>query len=178
MIQHKLRRLHLGFVTAIVAYLVIKIEAYLFDLKSGFCGTQPWGFKSEKNCSPGGWIEWEDVKWGWMIWLRGLYGGENAGGIVVYFFIAVSAILNTSETTAFRLTIISRMVDGAGGVLLDINDLPDGFHSIRDHSRRNVCTATEIQDGQEVCDSRERTFRGNGALILHYYPRSPERSDE
>jgi hypothetical protein len=146
-IEHELRRVHLGFVTALVAYLVIKIEAYSFDLKSGFCSVQPWGFKSEKNCAPGGWVEWEDVEWGWMIWLRGLYGGDNAGEIVVYFLIAVSVALDSSETTASRLIVMLRFADGPGSVLFGIDDLLDGLYAIRDDSRRNVCTTTEIQTG-------------------------------
>jgi hypothetical protein len=78
-----------GIVTALVAFLVIRIEAFLFDLKSGICTTDLWKMRSEKACPAGGWKEWSTFNSGWTNWLKGLYGGRHFEA-VVYFCIAVS----------------------------------------------------------------------------------------
>lgn len=75
--------------TALVAFLVIKIEAFLFDLKSGICTTSLWGLKSEEGCPAGGWKEWNDFDLRWMDWVKSLYGGHHLEG-AIYFAIAVS----------------------------------------------------------------------------------------
>lgn len=75
-----------GIITAVVAYLVIKIEAYLFDLKTGFCTSRPWWtFGTEQECSPGAWREWNEL---------------GRTGELVYFSIAVSRVVGSLSTSS------------------------------------------------------------------------------
>jgi chloride channel 3/4/5 len=66
--------LHVGIISAVIAFLIIRAEMALFDLKEGFCTTS-WGTAKRFCCAPhhrrlpdagdgeeicGDWIEWGD----------------------------------------------------------------------------------------------------------------------
>jgi hypothetical protein len=89
-----------GIVTALVAFLVIRIEAFLFDLKSGICTSDLWRMRNEEACPAGGWKEWGTFNSGWTNWLRGLYGGQHLEALV-YFCIAVSLKLSKAHNCLY-----------------------------------------------------------------------------
>ena len=124
----------LGITVALVAYLVIRIEAFLFDLKSGVCTTSLWGMKGEGSCPAGGWKEWNALDLRWLQWAEGLYGGHHIQA-VIYFSIAVSAV---SERRPFYSMLIFPDIDDTSGIVFRSDDLPYGINEIRVDSRRNV----------------------------------------
>lgn len=79
----------LGFVTAIIAYLVIRLESHLFDLKSGLCLSEPFDLRTAHTCSQ--WRDWYKVRWPILEWMRSVFpvGHVEAG---IYFAVAVSQL--------------------------------------------------------------------------------------
>jgi chloride channel 3/4/5 len=91
-----------GFLSAVVAFLVVRSEQWLFDLKEGYCTTSVW--KSKSFCCPGlepgdfaigvGSKRFEKLCSTWRPWYQVLspYNTDNADEVVEYISYTVIAV--------------------------------------------------------------------------------------
>ncbi|KAK4456605.1 putative chloride channel protein [Cladorrhinum samala] len=116
-----------GFIVAVLAYVVNVAEATVFDFKDGYC-TRQW-YYSEKTCCPHGpctdWRDWGEV-------LRGFPFGEQSTEYAVYIFAAivlasVSCLITLTTKTvvpsAYQLTTLDENLAAESAVdPLNLND--------------------------------------------------------
>jgi chloride channel 3/4/5 len=91
-----------GFLTAVVAFLIVRSEQWLFDLKEGYCGTSWW--RAKRFCCPHldtalltGMGPPQELCPDWTIWSKFLSSnyGKAEGDIVEYLSYTVIAVCNS-----------------------------------------------------------------------------------
>lgn len=114
-----------GFLTAVVAFLVVRAEQWLFDLKQGYCKTAWW--YAQHSCCPlpdeygsldghcPAWRTWSDVFVSWTGSESG--GGESAVQYLTYTIIAVLLASTSSLLTIYLTASTSFVTRKESGVL-------------------------------------------------------------
>lgn len=107
-----------GFLTAVVAFLVVRAEQWLFDVKSGYCKTAWW--HAQHFCCPlpdeygslddhcSAWRTWSDVFAAWTGSVSG--GGESVVQYLAYTIIAV-LLASTSSLLTIYFTESTSFID-------------------------------------------------------------------
>lgn len=114
-----------GFLTAVVAFLVVRAEQWLFDVKSGYCKTAWW--HAQHFCCPlpdeygslddhcSAWRTWSDVFAAWTGSVSG--GGESVVQYLAYTIIAVLLASTSSLLTIYLTESTSFITRKESGVL-------------------------------------------------------------
>lgn len=112
-----------GFLTAVAAFLVVRAEQWLFDLKQGYCKTAWW--YAQHSCCPlpdesldghcPAWRTWSDVFASWTG--SELGGGESAVQYLTYTIIAVLLASTSSLLTIYLTASTSFVTRKESGVL-------------------------------------------------------------
>ncbi|KAF7288681.1 Chloride channel protein [Mycena chlorophos] len=117
-----------GFLTACVAYLVVRGEAFLFDLKEGYCSTGFW--RSLRSCCPN--VESSDQCPAWRPWAEQLLRkgtfGEELVEYITYSFIALCLATLSCVLTLYLTNSTTFVTRKESGVLApgfaDVPELP------------------------------------------------------
>lgn len=119
-----------GFLTAIVAFLVVRGEAWLFDLKEGYCTVKWW--QSRKFCCP----EINDLDEGCADWRTWSLRKEGLVEYVSYSCIAVSLSFFIFPSPTVRLA-------RSCYIVMSLDSLPHQLHYIR-YSQGVGCSCTGL----------------------------------